>query len=799
MRRSIALRVVVTTLVVGLVLPPLVGPTLAQPSPIPIGTVQGPVPQTTTCRLSRSPFAPASGNSSGTTEVQIQGVIHQRTLARTSAGANQYHFFIQNTAATADADPFTSDGIFVFLGSLPDMARDDGVAGRYAPTVGDEVIIRGRVAEFFFLSQITGPRLVQIVRSGLNLDTVLPAFEVAPADNAQAADCYWERGEGMRARVPTDSLVVGRRQVFASTLDGEVWVIRGDHPVAQRKDPFARRVFRDPHPLDNIGSQLFDDGNGYRILLGSLGIKATANNNAALIAPARSYDRLAAAGVGGVYFAFNKYSVQVGQQIALIPGPDPSENSLAPKGDRDTEYSVGTYNIENLYDFRDDPFDGCDFAGNAGCPGVNPPFDYVPASNAEYQRQLEELAAQIINDLRGPDIILVQEAEDQDICVVASGALACGATNNADGKPDTLQELALVVERLGGPRYDAAADRDGADDRGIISGHLYRTDRVELVTADVADPVLGMSPLVQYRVPGAPYNTHVQNPKALNAPLPADVDRTTGVDGTNVFTRPPQVALFRIWRGKIGASALTSLYVISNHFSSTPNARVGQRKEQAAYNAAIVAALKQVNPEVRVIVGGDLNVYPRPDDAFAPGDALFPSDQLAALYAENLTNLWERLLAAEPVAAYSYVFDGQTQTLDSLFVTQSQLALLRGVWALHINADWPVEHDGDGTRGVSDHDPQGARFNALTVDGLIGLLWYLRSAGAITGPEAAVILQEYLLRAKQFASEEQWGRYGNQLHAFMNRVERLEPRFVTRDAANALKREASFLLSSGRF
>lgn len=799
MRRSIASRLVVIALVCGLALPSLVSPTLAQPSPIPIGTVQGPVPQTTTCRLSRSPFAPASGNSSGTTEVLIQGVIHQRTLARTSAGANQFHFFIQNTAATADADPFTSDGIFVFLGSLPDMARDDGVAGRYAPVVGDEVIIRGRVAEFFFLSQITGPRLVQILRSGLDLDAVLPAFDAAPPDHAQAADCYWERGEGMRARVPADSLVVGRRQVFASTLDGEVWVIRGDHPVAQRKDPFTRRVFRDPHPLDNIGSQLFDDGNGYRILLGSLGIKATAGNNGTLIAPARTYDRLSAAVVGGVYFAFNKYSVQIGQQLALISGPDPSENSLAPKADRDVEYSVGTYNVENLYDFRDDPFDGCDFTGNAGCPGVNPPFDYVPASNAEYQRQLEELASQIIHDLRAPDIIMIQEAEDQDICVVASGALVCGATNNADGKPDTLQELALVIERLGGPRYDAASDRDGADDRGIISGHLYRTDGVDLVPADVADPVLGMSPLVQYRVPGAPYNTDIQNPKALNAPLPADVDRTTGVDGTNVFTRPPQVALFRIWRHRKGASAVTSLYVISNHFSSTPDARVGQRKEQAAYNAAIVAALKQVNPDVRVIVGGDLNVYPRPDDPFAPGHALFPSDQLAALYGGNLTNLWDRLVAAEPVAAYSYVFDGQAQTLDSLFVTQSQLALLRRVWAAHINSDFPVEHDGDGPRGVSDHDPQGAIFRALTVDGLIGLLWYLRSTGAITGSDTTTILQEYLLQAKRFASEDQWGRYRNQLHAFMNRVERLEPRFVTRDAADALKKEANQLLSLGRF
>jgi hypothetical protein len=32
--------------------------------------------------------------------------------------------------------------------------------------------------------------------------------------------------------------------------------------------------------------------------------------------------------------------------------------------------------------------------------------------------------------------------------------------------------------------------------------------------------------------------------------------------------------------------------------------------------------------------------------------------------------------------------------------------------AAHINADWPAEHAGDGTRGSSDHDPQVARFRS---------------------------------------------------------------------------------------
>ena len=156
--------------------------------------------------------------------------------------------------------------------------------------------------------------------------------------------------------------------------------------------------------------------------------------------------------------------------------------------------------MENLYDYRDDPFDGCDFAGNSGCPGVSPPFDYVPASDQAYQTRLGQEAQVIIGPLKTPDLLLMQEAEDQDICTVVAGALSCGTTNNADGKPDTLQELALAVAAAGGPSYDAAYDRDGADDRGITAAFLYRTDRLTLAPAGTG--VLSADPGVVYRSAG---------------------------------------------------------------------------------------------------------------------------------------------------------------------------------------------------------------------------------------------------------------------------------------------------------
>lgn len=768
------------------------GPAVTQtPAILPIGTVQGPVGDTVDGRTQASPYV-------GQT-VTIQGVIYEKTLARTSSGGSNYGFFIQNTAATADADATTSDGIFVFHGRFTTLLREG--TGTYTPRVGDEVVLRGPVTEFFNLTQLSNPRLVEVKRSGVNLDLELPAFEANPPDDFTDAGRYWERREGLRAQIPVGSIVLGGRRVFASTADGEVWLARGDSAIAQRSDPYARRVFRDPHPLDNVPNQLFDDGNGYRIILGSLGIKAASNDNTALIAPARTFDTLTNAPVGGVYFSFNKYQIQVEQQLALAPGVDPARNAPPQAFDRGREYSLASFNVENLYDYRDDPGDGCDFTGNAGCPGVSPPFDYVPASDAAYQERLGLLASQIANDLKSPDIILVQEAEDQDICTVTAGALDCDLTpanTKADGKPDTLQELALKIAALpGGPAYAAVFDRNGADARGIISAFLYRTDRVELLPASPDDPVLGSNPRVQYRAPGLPYNSDRQNPKALNAPLPADVDTSTGVDGSNVFTRAPQVGLFRLWRDGIGASVYTDLYAVSNHFSSAPDRRVGQRREQAAYNAAIVAALQAANPQARIAVGGDLNVFPRPDDPFAPGNPLFPSDQLGPLYSQGLTNLWERVLAAAPASAYSYVFEGQAQTLDHIFVSDSLLEELVQARYTHINSDWPADYEGDGARGTSDHDPPVARFSALpTLARLIDLVRYAEAQGAIPNPLTARLLVGYLELIQRQADAGRPWVVRTQLGVFIRLVQALAPRLIAQPAADGLTRETRLLVEN---
>lgn len=751
-----------------------------------IGAVQGPTLDTENGLTDASPLAGQ--------QVFVRGVITELGRFPTAAGGVNRGFWIQSASDATDGDARSSDGLFVFIGSFDTVLRLAG-GPAYLPQVGDQVVLRGNVSEFFNLTELGSPRLVAVEDSGLDIGDTVATTEATPSDDLATANRFWERHEGMRIHLDAGSAVVAARDVFPSTKDGEVWVIRGDHPIAQRTNPYERIVYRDPHPLDDIGpAGSFDNGNGERILLTSHGLKAGPPiDNDRLIAPARTYDTVTNPLVGALYFAFNKYSIEIQQDLELSRGADPALNAPPQAADPDAEFATTDYNVENLYDYRDDPFDGCDFTGNAGCPGVSPPFDYVPASQAAYDKHIGDLAEQIAGPMHAPDLLMIQEAEDQDICTVNAGELACGTTNNADGKPDTLQELALAITAAGGPTYDTAYDRDGADDRGIVAAFMFRTDSVELLPADQDDPVLGSSPTIDYRGTPLGYNDDVSNPKALNADLPGDVDLSTGFDGTNVYTRAPQVGHFRVWRDGIGTSVFTDLYAISNHFSSTPNARVGQRTEQAAYNAAIVAALDAAGAD-RVVSAGDFNVFPRPDDPFAPGQAygdndVGPSDQLGPMYDAGLHNLWNTLVAEVPQSAYSYSFEGQAQTLDMQWATDAQFADLVQIRAGHFNADFAADFDGDVARGASDHDPQLARWTTdVTLARLHALVDYYVATGAVPA-DKAFLFHDRLDKAAAYLAQGKLTTYRSQLQAFGNQAHD----YATPIAAEALEKEADRL------
>ena len=113
---------------------------------------------------------------------------------------------------------------------------------------------------------------------------------------------------------------------------------------------------------------------GYRILMGSLGIKATVGDAQALIAPGRTFDTVTNAPAGGLNYTFGKYRIEITEQPAFSEGPDPAQDDPPQAFARSLRFSIADHNLENLYDYRDDPFSGSDFTGDSGCSDPNTPF-----------------------------------------------------------------------------------------------------------------------------------------------------------------------------------------------------------------------------------------------------------------------------------------------------------------------------------------------------------------------------------------------------------------------------------------
>jgi hypothetical protein len=96
-------------------------------------------------------------------------------------------FFMQTPDARADADPDTSNGIYVYTGGAPGVA------------VGDQVDVVGLVDEFFDLTEFTSPPAVTIDSSGNPLPTVVAFGATTPSPDPTAPSCtlQFECWEGM--------------------------------------------------------------------------------------------------------------------------------------------------------------------------------------------------------------------------------------------------------------------------------------------------------------------------------------------------------------------------------------------------------------------------------------------------------------------------------------------------------------------------------------------------------------------------------------------------------------------------
>ena len=194
---------------------------------------------------------------------------------------------------------------------------------------------------------------------------------------------------------------------------------------------------------------------------------------------------------------------------------------------------------------------------------------------------------------------------------------------------------------------------EGTDSRGIDVGYLVRSDRAT-VEAAAAYPA----------------------PEGLTSRPPLLITVTVHLE-----------------------SGDATVYVVNNHFTSMAGGEKPtepRRKAQAAWAATLVGRILADEPEAYVAVLGDLNSF-------------YHSSPLDVLRQAGLHHVYE---FTEPGIPYSYIFQGESETLDHILLTPSLYGHLLRVEALHVNADYPPPIvDDPSARRMSDHDPLLAVFS----------------------------------------------------------------------------------------
>lgn len=581
-------------------------------------------PQTATCTIAvgvapllrireiqgaghRSPYA-------GQSVANVPGVV----TARRNNG-----FWIQDPAP--DTDPATSEGLFVFTNTAPIVA------------VGDSVLVSGSIAEFrpggggspgLTLTEITSP-IIQLVASGAALPAPVvlgaggrtvpglvieddAAYDVEAAgvlfDPANDGLDFFESLEGMRVQVN------GAVAVSPTNGFGEIWVVGDGGATAS--------------PASSRGGLVLDgiDFNPERILVDDVVFAPGGTMPSVNVG-----DGLGTV-VGVVDYAFNNYRVfPSSAPVRTDNGLGRETSALTP----DARLRIATFNVENL-DPADDP------------------------------ARIAALAARIVGHLHSPDIVGVQEIQDNN-----------GPINDAVVDASlTFGTLVGAIQAAGGPAYEFVSinptdDTDGGEPGGNIrTGFLYDPARIRFVGRPGGTATAAVSVVAGPDGPALSYS-------------PGRIDPLNPAFNNS---RKPLAAEFR-FNGR-------RVFVVNNHLNSKggddplfgryqPPARSSemQRTQQAIVLKSFVEQLLAADAGARVVVLGDLN------------DFQF-SDTLGILKSAGLETLVERLPLGE---RYSYVFEGNSQVLDHVLVSPG-LVTDGTPWVdvVHVNAEFherPTDHD----------------------------------------------------------------------------------------------------------
>ncbi|HJZ50387.1 MAG TPA: endonuclease/exonuclease/phosphatase family protein, partial [Roseiflexaceae bacterium] len=431
---------------------------------------------------------------------------------------------------------------------------------------------------------------------------------------------FYESLEGMRVQI-NNAVAVGPTAVFGtSSQNREIPVLGDDGANASVRSARGGIVVR------------ADDFNPERIILNDLiaGGPALPSVNVG--------DHFDAPVVGVLDYSFGNYKLQVTGPLGAVPG-GLSQETTRPA--RTGQLAIATFNVENL-----DPADG-------------------PA-------KFNALASLIVNNLKAPDIVALEEVQDNN-----------GPTD--DGTVDattTYNTLTAAISAAGGPAYqfrqiDPVNDQDGGEPGGNIrQGFLFRTDR-------------GLSFVDR------PGGTSLAATTVISSGADTQLSLSPGrIDPTNgafAASRKPLAGQF-VFNGH-------KLFVIANHFNSKggdqplyghsqPPTRSSetQRHQQAQVVHDFVQSILTADPNADVVVLGDLN-----DFEF--------SDTVTMLKAGVLHALIDTL---PPSERYTYVFEGNSQAIDHILLSNHLFSSRPFAYdVVHVNSEFALQ--------ASDHEPQVAR------------------------------------------------------------------------------------------
>lgn len=379
---------------------------------------------------------------------------------------------------------------------------------------------------------------------------------------------------------------------------------------------------------------LEDDNNPERIMLDDV---------LAPIPTAKVGDKLAGVVTGVLDYSFGNFKFQVSQTPTVVDGGLQREKTKASAA---TQISVATFNVENL-----DPSDG--------------------------PEKFNGLAQAIVHNLASPDILALEEVQDND-----------GAVNSGTTAADvTLNTLTAAITAAGGPKYewrqiDPVNNAEGGEPGGNIRvAFLVRKDR----------PVK----FVDRPGGGSTVDTTIVS-KYGKLQLSASPGRVDPANPAWAAARVPLAGEFT-WHGE-------TLFVVANHFSSKggddplwgrtqPPVRSSEvkRHEQARSVRNFVDEILTKNARANVIVLGDINDF----DFAETTDILVGSGNTA------LIDLPRTLKDAE---RYSYVFEGNSQILDQILMSNNLLSG-HAYDIVHMNSEFPDQ--------ISDHDPQVVRVTPI--------------------------------------------------------------------------------------